>query len=60
MASQNTGAPDSRFTRAVKIFEQHGGILRTSQALKAGIHPRTLYAMRDSGQIEVISRGVFR
>lgn len=60
MKSQNTHAPDSRFTRAIKIFEQHGGILRTSQALQAGIHPETLYAMRDSGQLEVISRGVFR
>jgi len=58
--SQETDAPDSRFTRAGKIFEKHGGILRTSQALEAGIHPATLYAMRDSGEIEVISRGVFR
>ena len=60
MKSQNTHTADSRFTRAVKIFEQHGGILRTSQALEAGVHPETLYAMRDSGQLEVISRGVFR
>ena len=60
MRFQNTHAPDSRFARAVKIFKQHGGILRTSQALQAGIHPGTLYAMRDSGQLEVISRGVFR
>ena len=60
MNSQNTHAPDSRFARAANIFKKHGGILRTSQALKAGIHPATLYAMRDSGEIEVISRGVFR
>ena len=60
MKSQNRHAPDSRFAKAVKIFKQHGGILRTSQALQAGIHPGTLYAMRDSGQLEVISRGVFR
>jgi predicted transcriptional regulator of viral defense system len=51
---------NSRFTRAVTIFENHGGILRTAQALKAGIHPETLYAMRDSGVLEMISRGVFR
>jgi predicted transcriptional regulator of viral defense system len=50
----------SRFTRAATIFENHGGILRTAQALKAGIHPKTLYAMRDSGVLEMISRGVFR
>jgi len=60
MSSQETNAPDSRFTRAARIFKNHGGILRTSQALEAGIHPATLYAMRDSGEIEVISRGVFR
>ena len=51
---------NSRFIRAVTIFKSHGGILRTAQALKAGIHPKTLYAMRDSGVLEMISRGVFR
>ncbi|MFH0725130.1 MAG: type IV toxin-antitoxin system AbiEi family antitoxin domain-containing protein [Pseudomonadota bacterium] len=60
MKSQNTHAPDSRFTRATNIFKKHGGILRASQAFKAGIHPATLYAMRDSSVLEVISRGVFR
>jgi predicted transcriptional regulator of viral defense system len=60
MRSQNTHDSNSRFARAVKIFKNHGGILRTAQALKAGIHPGTLYAMRDSGTLEVISRGVFR
>lgn len=60
MASQNTHISESRFDRATKIFKKQGGILRTSQALQAGIHPGTLYAMRDSGKLEVISRGVFR
>jgi len=60
MKSQNTNDPNSRFARAVNIFKNHGGILQTAQALKAGIHPGTLYAMRDSGALEVISRGVFR
>jgi predicted transcriptional regulator of viral defense system len=60
MKLQNTHDPNSRFARAVKIFKNQGGILRTAQALKAGIHPGTLYAMRDSGVLEVISRGVFR
>jgi hypothetical protein len=27
---------------AIAIFEQHEGILRTSDALRQGIHPRTL------------------
>ena len=60
MASQNTHISESRFDRATKIFKKYGGILRTSQALQAGIHPGTLYAMRDSGKLDVISRGVFR
>lgn len=60
MKPQITSASESRFSRAAKIFKKNGGILRTSQALQAGIHPATLYAMRDSGELEVISRGVFR
>ena len=40
-------------------FSAHGGTLRTTEALAAGIHPRTLYAMRNSGQIEALARGVY-
>jgi len=60
MKSQNKNESNSRFAKAVKIFRNHGGILRTAQAIKAGIHPGTLYEMRDSGVLEMISRGVFR
>jgi predicted transcriptional regulator of viral defense system len=35
-------------------------VLRTADALRLGIHPRTLYQLRDQGQIEAISRGVYR
>ena len=49
-----------RFQRAVTVFEKHGGILRTAEALRAGIHPHTLYAMRDAGTLERISWGVYR
>jgi predicted transcriptional regulator of viral defense system len=55
-----TNQQGSRFERAVAIFKKHGGILRTAQALRAGIHPSTLYTMRDVGTLEVVSRGVFR
>jgi predicted transcriptional regulator of viral defense system len=48
------------FRKANAAFQQHGGILRTTEALRAGIHPRTLYAMRDSGLIEQIARGLYR
>jgi predicted transcriptional regulator of viral defense system len=47
-------------TRARAIFRAHGGVLRTSQALRARIHPQTLYAMRDTGLLERVSRGLYR
>lgn len=50
----------SRFYRAAAIFKEHGGILRTAQILREGVHPGTLYAMRDRGMLEVVSRGVYR
>jgi len=37
-----------------------GGTVRTREALVAGIHPRTLYALRDSGELERLSWGVYR
>ena len=46
--------------KAITIFEQHSGTLRTSQALRLGIAPRILYALRDAGQIVEVTRGVFR
>lgn len=57
--SENADRQGSRFVRAVAVFREHNGILRTSQALQAGIHPSTLYAMRDDGTLETVSRGVF-
>jgi len=41
-------------------FREHGGLLSTSEALNSGIHPRTLYAMRDAGVIVRLSRGLYR
>jgi len=46
--------------KAINLFRQHGGILRTAEALRLGIHPRTLYAMRDSGVLQQLSRGLYR
>lgn len=50
----------SRFDRAVAAFKQHGGILRTSQAIQEGIHTDTLYTLRNKGTLETVSRGVYR
>ena len=45
---------------AEQIFRKHGGLLRTAEALAAGIHPRVLYRMRDEGLVERVSRGLYR
>lgn len=49
-----------QFKKAGAVFRQHGGLLKTTDALRAGIHPRTLYAMRDSGFLERVTRGLYR
>ncbi len=46
--------------KARQIFKKHGGTLRTKEAISAGIHPRTLYALRDVGELEQLARGLYR
>lgn len=46
--------------QAHRIFKERNGTMRTFEALRAGIHPRSLYGMRDRGEIEQIARGLFR
>ena len=46
--------------RAEKIFRDRGGVLRTGEALGAGIHPRTRYEMQRSGILEQLARGLYR
>ncbi|MEC9407867.1 MAG: type IV toxin-antitoxin system AbiEi family antitoxin domain-containing protein [Pseudomonadota bacterium] len=45
---------------ALETFRRHNGVLRMADALRAGVSRRTLYAMRDEGLIEPLSRGVYR
>lgn len=45
---------------AVEIFRKAGGVLRMSEAIALGVHRRELYALRDRGDLEVISRGLYR
>ena len=49
-----------RFEKAKRVFRQYGGVMRTREAIRLGIHPRTLYAMRDEGDLERLSRGLYR
>jgi predicted transcriptional regulator of viral defense system len=46
--------------RAVSLFEANGGILSTTNAIKLGIHSRTLYALRDKAKLERLERGLYR
>ena len=52
--------PPPTIKKAEELFRLHGGLLRTSEALRLGIHPRTLYAMRDEGILAQVSRGLYR
>lgn len=45
--------------QALEIFQAHGGMMRTSEAIASGIHPRILYELRDSGQLESLMKGVY-
>src|ERR1700753_1055870 len=47
-------------TKARSLFIRNGGMLRTSEAIRLGVHPRTLYALRDAGEIEQVGRGLYR
>ena len=42
------------------IFRKNGGQLRMSEALAGGMTRYTLYALRDRGVVEQITRGVYR
>jgi len=47
-------------SRAIQIFRNHAGMMRTRQAIDAGISQRTLYEMRDRGLLTMLDRGLFR
>ncbi|PIV80824.1 transcriptional regulator [bacterium CG17_big_fil_post_rev_8_21_14_2_50_64_8] len=51
---------ESAYSQAAATFRSNGGVLRTMEALDLGVHPRTLYAMRDAGMLEQLGRGLFR
>ncbi len=45
---------------AESLFRKHGGMLRASEAIALGIHPRTLYRLRDENRLVTVSRGLYR
>ena len=58
--TQKKNRKSDRFQRAISILKKKAGVLKTSEILKAGIHPSTLYALVKNGTLERISRGVYR
>jgi predicted transcriptional regulator of viral defense system len=46
--------------KAKRLFRRYGGTLRTTQAIRLGIHPRILYHLRDTGVVEPLGRGLYR
>ena len=46
--------------KSIAAFRKFGGIVKTSDAISAGIHPRTFYEMLSEGVIEKLSRGLYR
>jgi len=60
MGKRAKSQKDDRFQRAAAVFRQHGWMMRTVEALRAGIHPDTLYSMRDAGRLDKLARGLYR
>jgi len=50
----------NRAGQARRLFRRQGGILRTRDALRLGVRPRTLYRMRAEGDLEELGRGLYR
>ena len=51
---------NSSLQRAIDVFRKSGGVLRTVEVLRAGVHQRTLYAMREAGIVDRLDRGLYR
>ncbi len=51
---------DTKRKKALQIIRKAKGIVRMSEALELGIHRRELYQLRDSGDLEVLDKGLFR
>jgi predicted transcriptional regulator of viral defense system len=50
----------SPFAKAKAVFTREGGTLRMSEAIKLGLSRRVLYAMLEAGEVERVSRGIYR
>lgn len=44
---------------AKQILREQGAVFRTTEAIRAGVHPRMLYRLKDKGVIKQLSRGLY-
>jgi predicted transcriptional regulator of viral defense system len=47
-------------TTAIKVFRDKGGTLRTRDLIALGVHTDALYALRESGRVVELGRGLYR
>src|ERR1700723_3093937 len=47
-------------TAAIKVFRDKGGTLRTRDLIALGVHTDALYALRESGRVVELGRGLYR
>ena len=46
--------------QALAAFRQKGGTLRTRDLIEHGVHTDALYALRKSGRVVLLARGLYR
>lgn len=46
--------------KAIEIFKKNNNLLRTQQAIKSGIAPRTIYELVEKGDLIRVTRGLFQ
>lgn len=51
---------ETSISKARRTFQTHNGMLRTRDAIRLGVHPRTLYTLRDRGELERVGPGLYR
>ena len=46
--------------KAIELISENGGLIRTHEALKMGIHRRTLYGLWEDGSMIQLTRGLYQ
>ncbi|MBU4199820.1 MAG: type IV toxin-antitoxin system AbiEi family antitoxin domain-containing protein [Verrucomicrobia bacterium] len=56
---QKANTSECARARAIRLMRASGGMVRSSEALRVGIHSRTLCQLREEGILEQVSRGIY-